>query len=123
MKPPLQLRGPFTTFPGLSSITTNAGRLSLFVPSPYVTQAPKDGRPPRIEPVFIWHTPLEWFKPFAQHDRITARSSAHSAICGSQSLIHSPDSPCCFHLRFVANNGASYSPMGVITGSKLSGSF
>lgn len=45
-----------------------------------------DGRPARIDPVFIWQTPPEWLIPSAQHERITARSSARLARCGSQSL-------------------------------------
>ena len=66
------------------------------------THAPSEGRPPRIEPVFIWQTPEEWLMPSAQHERMTARSSAHSAMCGSQSLTQIPLWPCCFQARFEA---------------------
>ena len=60
-----------------SVITTNEGRFSFSVPSPYVTHEPRHGRPAIGEPVFIWHTPPEWLIAFVQHDRITAMSSTH----------------------------------------------
>ena len=54
-KPLLQFFGP-PTGSAPSAMTTKLGRLSLTEPKPYVVHAPIDGRPPRIEPVFIWHT-------------------------------------------------------------------
>src|SRR4051794_11831412 len=80
------------------------------------------GRPARVEPVFIWQTPPTWLRPFDQHDRITVRSSAQPARWGSQSETQSPPRPYCFHFRFEASNGEFDSPIGVITGLKLDGS-
>ena len=59
MKPALQFRGPLITFPSSSSRTRKAGRDSFSVPRPYVTQLPRLGLPPSVEPEFIWQTPLE----------------------------------------------------------------
>src|SRR5689334_13744227 len=121
MKPEPQLRGPFTICVALSCITTNAGKSSFTEPSPYVTHAPSDGRPARIAPVFIWQTPDERLMPSAQHERITAMSSTHSAVCGSQSETQMPLWPCCFHVRFDASSGDLNSPIDVSTLGKLSG--
>ena len=59
--------------------------------------------------------------PSAQHERITARSSAHSAVCGSQSLTHRPLCPCCRHARLLGRIGESNSPIAVMTRPKLGG--
>jgi len=59
--------------------------------------------------------------PSPTQERITARSSAHVARCGSQSLIQMPPSPCCFHARLDARIGESNSPIAVITRPKLGG--
>src|SRR3954470_21871810 len=99
MNPAPQLRGPLTGLEFESEKTTNAGRFWFSVPSPYVAHAPSDGRPARIDPVFIWQMPAEWLMPSAQQERITARSWAQVAMCGSHSLTHSPDWPCRFHVR------------------------
>src|SRR5688500_10037904 len=122
MKPAPQLRGPLMGEVFESVRTQKAGRFWFSVPRPYVTHAPSDGRPARTEPVFIWHTPPEWLMPSETHERMTAMSSAISAWCGIQSLIHRPLLPCCFQVRWSGNIGALYSPIAVITGLKLSGS-
>ena len=80
------------------------------------------GGPANVAPVFIWQTPPTWFRPLDQHERITARSSTHVAICGSQSDTQMPLCPCCCHLRLEAKSGERPSPIGVITGLKLAGS-
>ena len=54
--------------------------------------------------------------PSAQHERITAMSSTHWAMCGNQSETQVPPLPCCFHLRLQASSGVSFSPIAVITG-------
>ena len=69
--------------------------------------------------MFIWQTPPTWFNPFDQHERMTARSSAQVAMCGSQSDTQIPLWPCCFHLRREASSGERPSPIGVMTGLKL----
>src|SRR3954462_4385935 len=115
MKPAPQLGGPLMTVALLSCNTTKAGRFWFSVPRPYDTQLPRDGRPPRIEPVFIWQTPAEWLMPSAQHERMTARSSTWRDRCGSQSETHVPLSPCCFHVRLDASSGAPASPIAVMT--------
>ena len=100
MKPAPQFRGPpATSARALSWITTNAGRFSFSVPRPYDAQLPSEGRPLRVDPVFIWQTPPTWFSPLDQHDRMIARSSTQPVMCGSQSETHAPDSPYRFHLR------------------------
>ncbi len=71
--------------------------------------------------MFIWQTPPTWFSPLDQHERITARSSAQVAICGSQSETQIPLWPCCFHFRCEARSGERPSPIGVMTGLKLGG--
>src|SRR5262249_47491335 len=114
MNPAPQLRGPLTTVPLVSCMTTNAGRSWFSVPRPYVTHDPSDGRPARMDPVFIWQMPAEWLMPSPQHERITARSSAQVAVCGSQSLTHSPPLPCCCHFRLHANSGEPNSPIAVM---------
>src|SRR5438477_2386243 len=121
MNPAPQLRGPLVTVAGLSCKTMKAGRFWFSVPSPYDTQLPSDGRPARIEPVFIWQTPAEWLMPSAQQERMTAKSSAQVAISGSQSETHIPLWPCCFHLRLEANSGESNSPIGTMTRPMLDG--
>ena len=65
--------------------------------------------------MFIWQTPAEWLMPSAQHERITAMSSTHVAMCGSQSLTQVPLWPCCFHWRLLARIGESNSPIAVMT--------
>ncbi len=67
-----------------------------------------------MSPVFIWQTEPTWFSPFAQHERITARSSACLAMCGYQSDTHRPLSPCCANLRREAINVLPAVPMAVI---------
>src|SRR5260221_9424351 len=121
MNPAPQFRGPLNGCAAESVITTNAGRFVFSVPKPYVVHAPSEGRPARIEPVFIWHTPPEWLIPSAMHERITAISSTICAVCGNQSDTHSPLCPCRFHCRFEANNGDPDSPIAVITLPKLGG--
>src|ERR1043166_831423 len=59
--------------------------------------------------------------PSAQHERITAMSSTHSAVCGSQSETQMPLWPCCFHARFEPSSGELCSPIEVSTLPKLSG--
>ena len=71
--------------------------------------------------MFIWQTPPEWLMPSAQQERMTARSSAHSAMCGSQSETQRPLWPCCFQVRFDARIGESNSPIAVMTRPKLGG--
>jgi len=71
--------------------------------------------------VFIWQTPPEWLMPLVQQERITARSSTHPAVCGSQSLTQAPLWPCRFHVRGLASSGDSVSPIAVIGRLKLSG--
>ncbi len=87
-----------------------------------MTPAPRDGRPPSTEPVFIWQTPPAWLIPSATQDRITARSSAQRAMCGSQSETQIPARPWRAQVRREARRGAPYSPIAVTTRPKLGGS-
>src|SRR5207253_9650284 len=78
---------------------TKEGRFWFAVPSPYVNHAPIDGRPARIDPVFIWQTEPTWFRPSAQQERNTVRSSACCATLEYQSDTQMPLWPYCFHWR------------------------
>ncbi len=60
-----------------------------------------DGRPARIDPVFIWQTEPTWFSPSAQHDRMTLISSTCCAILGYQSDTQIPLWPYCLKVRLV----------------------
>src|SRR5206468_11239240 len=77
--------------------------------------APSAGRPARIEPVFIWHTDPTWFRPSAQHDRMTVMSSVNFAISGYQSETQIPLCPCCAHLRWDGMIALLLVPIAVIT--------
>ena len=83
---------------------------------------PRLGRPARIEPVFIWQTLPTWFSPSAQQARSTAKSSAHVAMCGSQSLKSIPHWPCLANFRLLASRLLPPVPIGVMTLPKLAGS-
>src|SRR5689334_2813220 len=57
------------------------------------------GRLNACSPVFIWrHAPL-WLMLSATVERMTHRSSAQDATCGSRSLISRPDLPCFWNLN------------------------
>src|SRR3954452_19731140 len=58
-----------------------------------------EGRPARIDPVFIWQTEPTWFRPSAQQDRMMVISSTCSPTLAYQSETHIPLCPYCFHLR------------------------
>ena len=100
---------------------TNEGRLLFAVPSPYVTHAPIDGRPARIEPVFIWQTEPTWFNPSAQQERNIVISSTCSATVGYRSETHMPLWPYCFHLRVAGISVFDAVPIAVITLPKDAG--
>src|SRR5262245_50797732 len=120
MNPVPQLRGPPVTSPPSVS-TTNPGRFWFGLLRPYVTHAPRLGRPARTLPVFIWHTEPTWLRPSAQHERSTAMSSAHFAMCGSQSLISRPDFPYLRKVHLLASRLLPPVPIGVMTRPKLAG--
>src|SRR5437016_5156208 len=73
-----------------SSITTKEGRSRFADPRPYCTHEPSEGRPARMEPVFIWQTEPTWLRPSAQQERRIARSSTCLAISGYQSETQAP---------------------------------
>src|SRR5437660_657892 len=112
--PELQFLPPPTTSPA-SVRMTKVGRLLFAVPSPYVTHAPMDGRPARIEPVFIWHTDPTWFNPSAQQERNSVISSTCCAMVGYQSDTHMPLSPYCFQVRDDGISVLEAVPIAVIT--------
>src|SRR6185437_16033490 len=115
-----QFLGPPTGSPA-SFITTNAGRSWFSVPRPYVTQAPRLGRPARMLPVFIWQTLPTWFTPSAQHERTSAISSTTPAIFGYQSETQVPDCPNWANLRLEASRLLPPTPIAVKTLPKLGG--
>src|SRR5690348_14204604 len=80
-----------------------------------------EGRPARIDPVFIWHTEPTWFSPSAQQERNMAMSSACSAMLGYQSETHMPLCPYCFQVRCDGIKVLDAVPIAVITFPKDSG--
>src|SRR5215469_5741955 len=92
---------------------TNAGRSWFAAPSPYVTHAPMEGRPARIEPVFIWQTEPTWFSPSAQTERITAISSTCCAMFGYQSETQMALWPYCWNVRLLGIKVLLEVPMAV----------
>src|SRR5579862_3293103 len=100
MKPDDQFFGP-PIGSRSSSSTTKPGWFWLTVPIPYSTQAPSDGRPARIAPVFIWHTEPTWFNPSAQQERITHSLSACCATFGYQSDTSMPLFPYFRNVRLL----------------------
>src|SRR5579872_6412818 len=75
-----------------------------------------EGRPARIEPVFISQTDPTWFNPSAQHERITVISSTCGPMFEYQSETHMPLSPYCFHVRFEGIKVLSAVPHEVCLG-------
>src|SRR5258705_12662040 len=59
--------------------------------------------------------------PSAQQERMTARSSAHSATWGSHSETQRPDWPCWVQVRGAASKGELNSPMAGMALPKLDG--
>src|SRR5262245_39957480 len=95
--------------PSVSYIVTNAGRLRLSLPSPYVTHAPTHGKPMRDMPVLIWNSAGEWLFVSVQHEWTNAMSSTCLARLGKISGTHVPDWPCCFHANGDFISGPTWS--------------
>ena len=72
--------------------------------------------------MFIWQTLPTWLSPSAWQARRTAKSSAHFAMCGSQSEKSRPLSPYLANLRLLARSVLPPVPIGVMTRPKLAGS-
>src|SRR3954447_9367643 len=83
-----------------SIITTKAGRLSFWVPRPWVSHDPMLGLPISGVPVLSCKQPPAWAAVSVYSDRMTHRSSANFAVCGNRLLIGSPLVPC-----FLKSNG------------------
>ena len=77
----------------LEVITTNVGRLSVSLPSPYDSQAPMLGRPGACAPVMKNVTPGAWFTASVYMLRTRQMSSAIAPTFGSISLISMPAWP------------------------------
>src|SRR5688572_20465171 len=103
MNPELQFFGPPIGSRSSSRIT-KPGRVAFGVPRPYCTHEPSDGRPARMEPVFIWQTDPTWFNPSAQQDRTTHSLSACCAMCGYQSDTSIPLCPYFLKVRLVGSS-------------------
>src|SRR5450432_592932 len=73
-----------------------------------------DGRPARIEPVFIWQTEPTWLSPSAQQERIIDISSTCCAVCGYQSDTIMPLWPYCLKVRFDGMRVLLLVPMAVM---------
>src|SRR4051794_621267 len=105
MNPVPQFVGPPGGSLGPSASTTKPGRSSDSLPSPYTVQAPSEGWPSKIEPVFACMQPATCVKPSAVQLLTMQRSSATVAISGYQSLTHGPDWPCWTNLHGEAISG------------------
>src|SRR4051794_18762743 len=81
----------------VSCMTTNPGRLRLAAPSPYVTHAPRHGKPGRVWPPEISKAPGAWLLARVWHEWMNAMSSTNRAVLGRMSDTHEPDWPYCFH--------------------------
>src|SRR5262245_11535744 len=94
MKPADQLDALPIGPPRGSIMTTNDGRLSFSVPSPYESHDPRLGLPICTLPVLSCRHPPACAAVSVCMDRITHRSSANFAVCGNRLEIGSPLSPC-----------------------------
>src|SRR5258706_2483097 len=74
-----------------------------------------EGRPARIEPVFIWHTDPTWFNPSAQQPLKTDILSTCLAISGYQSETQLPLCPCCLKVRSDGMMALLPVPIAVVT--------
>ena len=73
--------------PSVEVNTTNPGKSSLSLPSPYNTHEPIEGRPEMVVPVFISVCAGSWLMASVTIDRMMAMSSATLPMCGNNSLI------------------------------------
>src|SRR6266853_255480 len=80
-----------------------------------------EGRPARIDPVFIWHTEPTWFSPSAQQERMMDISSTCSATFGYQSDTHAPLWPYCLKVRLEPSSVLLLVPMAVMGFPKEAG--
>jgi hypothetical protein len=71
-------------------MATNAGRLRLELPRPYVTHEPTQGKPMRAMPVLILKRAGEWLFESVQHECRNAILSTCRAMCGKRSETHAP---------------------------------
>ena len=69
--------------------------------------------------MFIWQTEPTWFRPSSQHDRITVRSSACSAMLLYQSDTQWSLAPYCFQVRLEGINVLLAVPIAVILNSAV----
>src|SRR6202163_4357980 len=80
-----------------------------------------DGRPARIDPVFIWHTEPTWCRPSAQQERMMDISSTCWAMLGYQSETHAPLCPYCLKVRLEASSVLLLVPTAVMGFPKEAG--
>src|SRR5258708_3340919 len=113
-KPALQFFAPPMTSPG-SVKHTKVGRFSLGEPSAVFPQESMEGRPARIEAVFIWHIDPTWFNPSAQQPLKTDILSTCFAISGYQSETQMPLCPCCLKVRSDGMMALLPVPIAVVT--------
>ena len=83
--------------PGM--ISTNAGRFSFSVPSPYATHDPALGRTSRPEPVKIMFLAVKWSSLSWCSDLMKHRSSISLLVSGNRSDAHAPLRPYCLKLN------------------------
>jgi hypothetical protein len=74
-------------------MTTNAGRLRLSDPSPYVTHEPTQGCPIRGTPVFSMNRAGLWLLDSLKHEWTNAILSTCLPRLGKRSLTHFPEAP------------------------------
>src|SRR5262249_26997216 len=87
-------------------ITTNAGKTCDSLPSPYTAHEPSDGRPVNGVPQCSIICAVEWLNWSVTTEWIMHRSSAHVAVCGSQSENAVPHWPWQVKVRGLAQTWA-----------------
>src|ERR1044072_4804900 len=100
MYPLDQFLAPLMGPPLASSITSKPDRVSLTLPRPYFAQAPRQGLPLRILPVFICSIAEPWIGESAVIECMNAMSSTQVARCGNKSDTHLPHWPYCLKFHF-----------------------
>ena len=91
--------------PRLETMTTKVGRSWFMLPRPYDSHAPTLGRPANWLPVCRKVMPGSWLIASVCIVLMKQSSSATLAVCGINSLIHAPDSPCRANLNLDGTMG------------------
>src|SRR5215207_3631560 len=91
-------------------MTTNDGRFSFSDPSPYDSQAPRDGRPGSSAPVSRNVTAGAWLMASVYIDLTNTHSSAIDPVCGRKSASLTPALPWVFQPVMPGSRGRFFCP-------------